>query len=61
MQTQFGVDKAGLNANVNGIIDNLLNAQEAKESTKLMLQGEAPVATMADERNGCQQTTKVIH
>ena len=54
MQTQFGVDKAGsFNANVNGIIDNLLNAaKEAKESVNnevLMLQGEAPASTMADE------------
>jgi hypothetical protein len=54
MQNQFGVDKAGsFNANVNGIIDNLLNAaKEAKESVNnevLMLQGEAPASTMADE------------
>jgi len=53
MQTQFGVDQAGnFNANVNGIIDNLLNAaKEAKESVNnevLMLQGEAP-ASMGDE------------
>tara|TARA_Y100000593_G_scaffold15272_1_gene29638 strand:- start:5220 stop:6011 length:792 start_codon:yes stop_codon:yes gene_type:complete len=53
MQNQFGVDSASsFNANVNGIIDNLLNAaKEAKESVNnevLMLQGEAP-ATMSDE------------
>ena len=37
MQTQFGVDKAGsFNANVNGIIDNLLNAaKEAKRGTTM--------------------------
>ena len=54
MQNQFGVDQAGnFNANVNGIIDNLLNAaKEAKESVNnevLTLQGEAPASTMADD------------
>ncbi len=55
MQNQFGADQAGnFNVNVNGIIDNLLNAaKEAKESVNnevLMLQGEAPAsATMDDD------------
>jgi hypothetical protein len=55
MQTQFGVDSANsFNTNVNGIVDNLLNAaKEAKESVNnevLTLQGEAPASTtMADD------------
>ena len=64
MQNQFGVDKAGsFNANVNGIIDNLLNAaKEAKESVNnevLMLQGEAPASTMADDPAMDMQTSSI--